>query len=75
MRSSMTASPGFTSVCSRILFDVDVPLVEKKVRLALNARAASSCASFMTPFGLSSESSIGTETEMSDAKRFCPKKL
>ena len=40
LRSTTTTSPGATSACQTILFDVEVPLVTKKQWSALKIRAA-----------------------------------
>ena len=46
-------SPGASSACTAILFDVEVPLVTKKTWSAPKARAAISCAFLMLPVGSS----------------------
>ena len=46
-------SPGLRSAWWTILFDVDVPLVTKKLRSPPRARAALSCATLMLPVGSS----------------------
>ena len=46
-------SPGASSACTAILFEVEVPLVTKNTRSAPKARAAFSCAFLMLPVGSS----------------------
>ena len=68
----MTMSPGWQSAWTTILFEVEVPLVPKKARLAPNARAVMSCAFLMLPVGSSRLSSPPVVADDSARNRLVP---
>ncbi len=73
LRSTTTTSPGATSWCHTILFDVDVPLVTKKQWSALKMRAALRSLAATGPVWSSSWPSSSTALHTSARSMFSPK--